>query len=57
MFGELFSIFKAFLLEIISIIRQKLAENEEDTYLDSQWADNQYLRKQFQGLNNIKWKP
>lgn len=36
---------------------KKLAENEDDSYLNSDWADNSALRRQFQGLNDIKWKP
>lgn len=36
---------------------KKLNQQEDDTYLDSNWADNQQLKRQFQGLNNIKWKP
>jgi hypothetical protein len=36
---------------------KKLGEQEDDSYLDSNWADNQALRRQFQGLNDIKWKP
>jgi cilia- and flagella-associated protein 298 len=36
---------------------KKLAEQEDDSYLNSEWADGQALRRQFQGLNDIKWKP
>lgn len=36
---------------------QKLEEANDDSYLDSAWADRQQLKKQFQGLTNIKWGP
>jgi hypothetical protein len=36
---------------------KKLSEQDDDTYLDSNWADNQALKRQFQGLNNINFKP
>lgn len=36
---------------------KKLAESEDDSYLNSEWADNNQLRRQFQGLNDIKWRP
>lgn len=36
---------------------QKLEEANDDSYLDSAWADRQSLRRQFQGLTNIKWGP
>ena len=36
---------------------KKLQQQDDDTYLDSNWADNQALKRQFQGLDNIQWKP
>ena len=36
---------------------QKLAESEDDSFMGSEWADSGALKKQFQGLNNIKWGP
>lgn len=36
---------------------KKLEEADDDSYLDSQWSDRQALKKQFQGLTNIKWGP
>ncbi|KAL5011036.1 hypothetical protein ScPMuIL_013341 [Solemya velum] len=36
---------------------KKLETEEDDSYLNSQWADNQALKKSFQGLGNIKWGP
>ncbi|XP_028277782.1 cilia- and flagella-associated protein 298 [Parambassis ranga] len=36
---------------------KKLEEADDDSYLDSEWSDRQALKKQFQGLNNIKWGP
>ena len=31
-------------------------ERFQDHYLDSEWADNQELKRSCQGLNNINWK-
>lgn len=36
---------------------QKLEAESEDAYLDSQWADSNQLKRQFHGMNNIKWGP
>lgn len=36
---------------------QKLEDADDDSYLDSQWSDRQALKRQFQGLTNIKWGP
>ncbi|XP_029375001.1 cilia- and flagella-associated protein 298 [Echeneis naucrates] len=36
---------------------KKLEEADDDSYLDSEWSDRQALKKQFQGLTNIKWGP
>lgn len=36
---------------------KKLAEADDDSYLNSGWADNNDLKRQFHGMNNIKWKP
>ncbi|CAF0731158.1 unnamed protein product [Didymodactylos carnosus] len=36
---------------------KKLEENEDNAYLDSDWADKNSLKRQFQGLNDIKFKP
>ncbi|KAK8379634.1 hypothetical protein O3P69_019537 [Scylla paramamosain] len=36
---------------------QKLEEAEDDSYLDSSWADSRQLHRSFQGLCNITWKP
>jgi hypothetical protein len=38
-------------------LSQKLESNSEDAYLDSQWADNSTLKRQFQGLSNIQFQP
>uniref|UniRef100_A0A8C6SQJ4 Cilia and flagella associated protein 298 n=1 Tax=Neogobius melanostomus TaxID=47308 RepID=A0A8C6SQJ4_9GOBI len=37
--------------------RKKLEEADDDSYLDSDWSDRQALKRQFQGLTNIKWGP
>jgi len=34
-----------------------LEQSEDDTYLNSDWADRQSLRRAFQGVQNISWKP
>lgn len=36
---------------------KKLEEADDDSHLDSEWSDRQALKRQFQGLNNIKWGP
>jgi len=36
---------------------KKLEENEDNSYMDSEWADQNALKRSFQGLNDIKWKP
>lgn len=36
---------------------KKLDEADDDSYLDSDWSDRQALKRQFQGLTNIKWGP
>ncbi|XP_062392393.1 cilia- and flagella-associated protein 298 [Sardina pilchardus] len=36
---------------------KKLDEADDDTHLHSEWSDRQALKKQFQGLSNIKWGP
>lgn len=36
---------------------KKLATEEDDSYLNSDWADKNNLKRQFQGMNDIKWRP
>ncbi|XP_007247301.2 cilia- and flagella-associated protein 298 [Astyanax mexicanus] len=36
---------------------KKLDEAEDDSYLQSEWSDRQALKRQFQGLSNIRWGP
>ncbi|KAK0131683.1 UPF0769 protein C21orf59 [Merluccius polli] len=36
---------------------KKLEDADDDSHLDSAWSDRQALKRQFQGLNNIKWGP
>lgn len=36
---------------------KRLESDEADAYLNSNWSDPTQLKKQFQGLNNIKWGP
>ena len=36
---------------------KKVSVADDDSYLDSNWADNQALKRQFQGLNKINFKP
>ncbi|XP_053703404.1 cilia- and flagella-associated protein 298 [Synchiropus splendidus] len=33
------------------------AADDDHSYLDSQWSDRQALKRQFQGLTDIKWGP
>ena len=36
---------------------KKLSQDAEDSYLDSKWADNNQLRREFQGMKgDIRWK-
>lgn len=34
---------------------KKLEANEDDSYLNSSWSEPGQLKRQFHGLNNIKW--
>ncbi|XP_015523157.1 cilia- and flagella-associated protein 298 isoform X3 [Neodiprion pinetum] len=36
---------------------KKLEQDDDDEYLNSTWADGGSLKRHFQGLNNISWKP
>ncbi|XP_017794577.1 PREDICTED: UPF0769 protein C21orf59 homolog [Habropoda laboriosa] len=36
---------------------KKLEQDDDDEYLNSSWADGSSLKRHFQGLNNISWKP
>lgn len=36
---------------------KKLEADEEDSYLNSGWADPQALKRQFHGVGNVKWRP
>lgn len=36
---------------------KKLDQDEDDNYLNSEWADNSNLKKSFHGLHNISWRP
>ncbi|MEE6468017.1 hypothetical protein FKM82_008144 [Ascaphus truei] len=36
---------------------KKLDENHDDSFLNAEWADTHALKRQFQGVNNIKWGP
>ncbi|KAG5844628.1 hypothetical protein ANANG_G00164510 [Anguilla anguilla] len=36
---------------------KKLEEADDDSHLQSEWSDRQALKRQFQGLTNIKWGP
>ncbi|CAI9595728.1 unnamed protein product [Staurois parvus] len=36
---------------------KKLEEDEDISYLDADWADSNSLKRQFQGVKNIKWRP
>ncbi|XP_018572102.1 UPF0769 protein CG18675 [Anoplophora glabripennis] len=36
---------------------KKLEADDDDNYLNSEWADSQNLKKAFHGLHNISWGP
>lgn len=35
---------------------KKLDADDDDSYLNSQWADSGNLKRAFHGLNNISWR-
>lgn len=37
--------------------QQKLEENDDDSFLDSEWADSHALKRHFHGVKDIKWRP
>uniref|UniRef100_A0A3Q0RN43 Cilia and flagella associated protein 298 n=1 Tax=Amphilophus citrinellus TaxID=61819 RepID=A0A3Q0RN43_AMPCI len=43
--------------KLVVKIQKKLEQADDDSYLDSEWSDRQTLKRQFQGLTNIKWGP
>ena len=45
------------LIMTLFFLPQKLQENEDNSYMDSEWADRHALKRSFQGLNDIKWRP
>ncbi|KAG8590875.1 hypothetical protein GDO81_006951 [Engystomops pustulosus] len=36
---------------------KKLEEDEDISYMNADWADSSSLKRQFQGVNDIKWRP
>ncbi|XP_026315916.1 cilia- and flagella-associated protein 298-A [Hyposmocoma kahamanoa] len=36
---------------------KKLEQDDDDSYLNSNWADSQCMKRQLNGLSNISWKP
>jgi hypothetical protein len=36
---------------------QKLEQDADDQYLNAAWADGGSLKRSFQGLSNISWRP
>lgn len=36
---------------------KKLDADDDDSYLNSGWADNGNLKRAFHGLQNISWRP
>ncbi|KAM4795484.1 cilia- and flagella-associated protein 298-A [Rhinophrynus dorsalis] len=36
---------------------KKLEEDEDNSYLNAEWADSNALKREFQGVKNIKWRP
>ncbi|XP_065732641.1 cilia- and flagella-associated protein 298 isoform X2 [Phocoena phocoena] len=43
--------------KIIVKIQRKLEENDDDSCLNSPWADNTALKRHFHGVKDIKWRP
>ena len=42
---------------ISDVYFQKLEENDDDSCLNSPWADNTALKRHFHGVKDIKWRP
>lgn len=36
---------------------KKLDKDDDDNYLDSEWADGGNLKRAFHGIKNISWRP
>ncbi len=36
---------------------KELEQDDDDSYMNSPWADGKALKKRFHGLNNISWRP
>lgn len=36
---------------------KKLENDDDDNYLNSEWADSGKLKRAFHGMENISWKP
>ncbi|XP_066455172.1 cilia- and flagella-associated protein 298 isoform X2 [Eleutherodactylus coqui] len=43
--------------KIIVKIQKNLEEDEDISYLNTEWADSSSLKRQFQGVKDIKWRP
>ncbi len=41
----------------LSYIGQLFLKEEDDSYLNQEWANSSGLANSLQGLNNISWKP
>ena len=41
----------------VCCVWQRLEKEAEESYLDSPWADGQQLKRQFQGMKDVKWGP
>jgi hypothetical protein len=35
---------------------KKLAEDNDDAYMNSSWADSKQLKNQLQGTGGVKWR-
>ncbi|XP_054240715.1 cilia- and flagella-associated protein 298 isoform X1 [Indicator indicator] len=42
---------------IIVKIQKKLEEDDDDSFLNAEWADSHALKRQFHGVKDIKWGP
>lgn len=36
---------------------KKLHADDDDSYLNSEWADSSNMKRSFHGLTNISWRP
>lgn len=56
-FLSLYELLPEVLPHVRHVYFQKLEENDDDSCLNSPWADNTALKRHFHGVKDIKWRP